>query len=120
MLLHLYRVILVHSHASLLASMAPVFPPLALARLQHIGVEVILNDRVVKHTSGSVTLSSGRVEEVGLYLPASAGRPYTKFMPADAVDDKGYVKTKKTFQVESLSKVFSFGSWLVLSPLYID
>ena len=100
--------------------MAPVFPPLALARLQHIGVEVILNDRVVKHTSGSVTLSSGRVEEVGLYLPASAGRPYTKFMPADAVDDKGYVKTKKTFQVESLSKVFSFGSWLVLSPLYID
>lgn len=52
----LIRVVLIHSQQSLLNSMHPPFRELAANHLTHIGVELIMGDRALKHEDGEVSL----------------------------------------------------------------
>jgi len=115
---------LVHSHGEVLSMMKNAFRLKASTYLEQIGVELVLGEKLLKFENNTVRihiitssgkkftyfslstkkafLSSGRqLANCDLHLVAhSIGGNAKPFMPANCVDDLGYVKVRETFEVE--------------------
>lgn len=101
------KVTLVSSGPRILEQMPAEYSTLMSNKMKAIGINIILNDRVVSNENGKVKLSSGSFEDADLYIPCFAGKPNTTFMPSSSLDSKGYIKVDKTFKVEGMDGVFA-------------
>lgn len=110
-------VTIVQGDSSLLNSVYPMKYRKAVEdAVTAIGTQLVLDDFVDEFPPpGSTTLKTrnGKPLEADLVIPARGPRPNTDFIVAslgsDVVDDKGYVKVKKTLQLVSHSDIFAVG-----------
>ena len=90
-----------HPRGHLVDSMSPQFPPVIERGLRSLGVELILEDRVSSFENGQAKLASGKTVACDLYLPCNPAGGYgAAFMPASAVNPKGFIKVNSQFAVE--------------------
>jgi NADH dehydrogenase FAD-containing subunit len=87
----------------------------AESELAKMGVELVRGARVteVREPDGSkkkeVVLSTGVTLVADLFLPTYGVRPNTGFVPAELLDDGGFVKLQKTMKVVGLDNVWAVG-----------
>lgn len=107
----LHRVTLVHTQETIVSMMRHPLPELATQHMRDIDVDLVLSDRVLSHEGGFVTLASGRRLACDLFIPAHATGGNSNFLPAAAVDKRGYAVVDDTFTVNSFTNVFALGDW---------
>jgi NADH dehydrogenase FAD-containing subunit len=102
------EIILIHSRSDLLSRepLSDEFKAIALQLLKEQGVDVRLNTRLLRETADGTSkileLSTGetlRCDKV-VYSAVQQG-PNTKFVPASALNEQGYVEVRDTFQFPS-------------------
>ncbi|KAH4024760.1 hypothetical protein HBI62_201830 [Parastagonospora nodorum] len=99
----------------LLTSLRPAIGQAAERKLKTMGVDVVLNTRVVgaeKNRLGrtTVTLAQGETLEADLYVPAYGVEPNSSWLPTSLLDDRNYLVTNDTLRVEGAgSRVYVIG-----------
>lgn len=106
------KVTLIHSRGNLLSSepLPEEFKDRVLQVVKELGVEVILNDRVIDvqpladSTSSRLILMDGSRLVAGHVIWAlSKSVPTTTYLPDDSLDPEGFVKIAPTFVDSNLS-----------------
>lgn len=114
----LRSVLLVHAHPSILNTMSPQFHELSnrLISSPAIGVQLVLNDRVLSLTDGQVQLKSGKTLPCDVLIPAHSTGGNVEFMPSCTLSgmserSSGYVDVNDFFQVRhpDYQRVFAVG-----------
>ncbi len=105
----------------------------ATAFLEKIGIELVLGDRVVSSSNGTVNsfdsidrlfhheitmncsiqavLKSGKEIPCDVFISAFPEGGNATFLPADAKDEKSYAKVDDRFLVHGFNNVFAIGDW---------
>ncbi|KAL1636399.1 hypothetical protein SLS58_009818 [Diplodia intermedia] len=102
--------------AKILPVLRPALAEKAERFLKRVGVVVKKNARVEgteanKDGTTTVTLSTGEVLTVDLYIPATGVAPNTEFVPKHLLNDRGYLQTNAaTLRVDEAGpRVFALG-----------
>jgi NADH dehydrogenase FAD-containing subunit len=103
------KVTLIHSRDSVVNSMPKKMQSFVLNQLNKIGVEVILNERVLEHKQKVVSLKSGKTLECDIYIPASSIGGNSAFMPEGTTDERSFIKVNEFLQTEKFRNIFAIG-----------
>lgn len=112
---HRKKITLIHSRDRLLPVFEPAVSAAALRRLEELGVDVILGDRLILPpgeidpnegkvlTHRTLKTQKGRTLESDLQLFCTGQKPNTKLqrqLVPDALADDGYINVKRSMQVD--------------------
>jgi len=104
------KITLVHAGSRILELFSRRCAHKALARLQHMGVQVILNDPVASVSADTVVLMSGReVATKNVFWTAGTESGLDKLFPQAILNDKGLLVINDAQQVIGSSNVFALG-----------
>ncbi|PNY25253.1 apoptosis-inducing factor [Tolypocladium capitatum] len=110
------RIILVHSRSAVMHRFGKVLQAAAQNGLERLGVEVILEDRVVNEdaAAGTVTLRSGRELPCDCYINCTGQKPASDVVSGlspTAISSTGHVNVKETLQIadDGLPNVYACG-----------
>ncbi|KAK9441680.1 Pyridine nucleotide-disulfide oxidoreductase, NAD-binding domain protein [Metarhizium brunneum] len=98
------KIVLVHSRAAVMHRFGKRLQDEALEGLTRLGVEVVLEDRVVDEDSAAkkVTLRSGREIPCDLFLNCTGQSPCSELLSSlspQSISTNGYIKVKPTLQI---------------------
>lgn len=112
------KVTLVAGSSKLLPVLGQKYATKAEKYLKKVGVDVIYNAKVSRvdlNTSAeshtNVTLDNGETLHADVYIPATGVTPSTSFLPADLLNERGYVQTNPaTLRVDPAGdRVYAIG-----------
>ncbi|KAI1296032.1 hypothetical protein F5Y03DRAFT_371148 [Xylaria venustula] len=116
---HLYpdkKVILVHSHEAVMNRFGRGLQEAALNGLQSLGVEVIMQDRLVQEapTPGTILLKSGREIQCDLVVDCTGQRPASAIISGlspTSISASGHIRVKPTLQTadDALPNIYACG-----------
>ncbi|KAM6527807.1 hypothetical protein FALCPG4_008848 [Fusarium falciforme] len=95
-------VVLVHSRAAPMHRFSKTLQDAAVEGINKLGIELILEDRVVSEESGTVTLRSGKVIECDYFINCVGQKPASdilKTLVPGAITESGHIKVKPTLQI---------------------
>ncbi|KAH7143667.1 hypothetical protein EDB81DRAFT_690331 [Dactylonectria macrodidyma] len=99
-------IILVHSRKKCMHRFGEGLKKAAEEGLDRLGIEVILEERVVGEDkeAGTVTLRSGRVIECDLFINCTGQRPASdilKTLAPETISESGHIKVKPSLQIDN-------------------
>ncbi|KAL7805435.1 FAD/NAD(P)-binding domain-containing protein [Trichoderma aethiopicum] len=110
------HIVLIHSRAAVMHRFGKGLQKAAREGLERLGVELVLQDRVVNEdaTSGAVTLQSGRTIPCDFFINCTGQRPLSEVLSSlspSSISSTGHIKIKPTLQIadESLPNVYACG-----------
>ena len=112
------RVILVHSGDHLCPEMNDKAGTMVKAKLEELGVQVVLNDKAVKNSAGKMALeSSGKVIEADKVIMTVGLEPMNSFVDPAYLNTQGWIEVDDYFQVKGAEgKLFAYGDCCTLLP----
>ncbi|TFB07809.1 Apoptosis-inducing factor 2 [Trichoderma ghanense] len=110
------HIILIHSRAAVMHRFGQGLQAAAREGLERLGVELVLQDRVVNEdaTSRAVALQSGRIITCDLFVNCTGQRPLSEVLSnlsPTSISSTGHIKIKPTLQIadDSLPNVYACG-----------
>ncbi|KAL6893027.1 FAD/NAD(P)-binding domain-containing protein [Trichoderma longibrachiatum] len=110
------NIVLIHSRAAVMHRFGEGLQKAAREGLERLGVELVLQDRVVNEdaTSGTVTLQSGRTIPCDFFINCTGQRPLSEVLSnlsPSSISSTGHIKIKPTLQIadDSLPNVYACG-----------
>jgi len=109
-------VTLVHAHEQIMDLQPLKAQKLAIDFLSKMNVNFILGDRLLPHTLKDANLYNtikGKEIQADMVIWATGLKPNTRFLKGTflekTLDNKGFIKTRNTFQVEGYDNIFALG-----------
>ncbi|KAL7817152.1 FAD/NAD(P)-binding domain-containing protein [Trichoderma gracile] len=110
------HIVLIHSRAAVMHRFGQGLQKAAREGLERLGVELVLQDRVVNEdaASGTVTLQSGRTITCDFFINCTGQRPLSEVLAnlsPSSISSSGHIRIKPTLQVadDSLPNVYACG-----------
>ncbi len=104
------RLTLIHAGSRLLEQFSEKAAAKAHQRLAALGVDILLNQRVMEVRPGAVVLSSGEIIAANnIFWTAGTESTLQGMLPPQVLNGQNLVKVEPTFQVEGFPDVFALG-----------
>ncbi|KAL7951742.1 FAD/NAD(P)-binding domain-containing protein [Trichoderma barbatum] len=110
------HIILIHSRSAVMHRFGEGLQTAAREGLERLGVELILDERVMYQDTGvgAITLRSGRTVKCDLYINCMGQKPFSGVianLSPNSISSTGHIKVKPTLQIsdDSLPNVFTCG-----------
>ncbi|MGI9606918.1 MAG: NAD(P)/FAD-dependent oxidoreductase [Acidimicrobiales bacterium] len=104
-----HRIVLVEGQSTLLASFRPRLSAMARKRLEHMGVEVLLDKTVERVTHNSVELGDGTVIPAATTVWAAGVRPHPLAAALDLESERGRITVTDQLRLPDHPEVFVVG-----------
>jgi NADH dehydrogenase FAD-containing subunit len=112
------KITLVHSQEQLVQEFTPRAAEMAKRKLEQLGVEVILNEKVIQQENGKVTLEKAGTEMVAKEVVWTTGiYSCNAFLDRKYKDKRGWIQVDDYFRVKGAeNKLFALGDCCDLLP----
>jgi NADH dehydrogenase FAD-containing subunit len=111
------KITLVHSQDQLVQEFTPKAAAMAKSKLEHLGVQVLLNEKVVKQGEKVLLQKVNREIDAEQIIWATGVYSCNKFLDSEYLDAKGWIQVDDYFRIKGAeNKLFALGDCCDLLP----